>query len=58
MEATLPSPNVTRAARILGRRGGVAAAKAMTPEQRQARARKASAASILVRQKHRKENTE
>jgi hypothetical protein len=49
------SKTLSRAARILGRKGGLATARRSTPEQRKALAQKAYAAR-LTRQKHRKEN--
>jgi hypothetical protein len=59
MAPTLSPPEVTRAARLLGRRGGTAAARAMTPEERLARAKKASDAALAARTKNtRKETTD
>jgi hypothetical protein len=51
--------SLSEAARLMGRKGGriggVVAARNMTPEQRIARAKKASDAALVVRNKHRKE---
>jgi hypothetical protein len=49
------SNRLSIAAALMGRKGGPAAARNMTPEQRVARAKKASDAALLVRSKHRKD---
>ena len=44
LETKLPSESLTRAGRILGRKGGAIASRTMTPEQKRARGKKAAAA--------------
>jgi hypothetical protein len=52
----MTTTDLQKAASIMGQKGGPAAARKLTPEQRVARAKKAGAASGLARQKQENSN--